>query len=282
MGVVKKFTLPQERVTIKYIKKRTGMAAHVEDNHVISGGMLEDSKKNYTVPMLRSGALANVLTDAEKEGLEGILTGVNLSIYSDFWKDYYVTLGKNDNYLDLSDPYEYISYKILLALKNHVAPNWASRKVKSTYEFVIVAEGAEFKENKKGLDAKKDAFKLYGKIEDDKDQLIGLLKLLTNKPISKGSKLEWIQGQVEEIIDKSPSKFVALVKDSSLGTKLLINEGVELGVINKESNKYITADGLPLGGIDEIPTFTNAVKYLDAPKNAEIRDLIEAKINNAR
>lgn len=282
MGVVKKFTLPNETVTIKYIKKKSGMAAHVDDNHVISGGMLEDSKRNYTVPMLRSGALANVLTNEEKEGLENILNGVNLSIYSDFWKDYYVSLGKNNNYLNLNDPYDYISYKILLSLKNSVAPNWASRKVKTSYEYVIVADGDEFKETKKKYDAKKTAFKLYGKIEDDKEMLIGLLKLLTNKPISRDSKLDWIQGQIEEIIDNSPSRFADLVKDSSLETKLLINTGVELGVINKESNKYITADGLPLGGVDEIPTFVNAVKYLDAPKNTEVRTLIEAKINNAK
>lgn len=287
MGVVKEtgFELPNKQVVVKYIKRRKGMAAgeHITNDHVISGGMLVNSTKRFTVPMQRNGGLANILTKEEKDYLEGsdALRGANLSIYSDFWRDFYVTLRKEDNQFDMSRPMEFIQVKLLQSLKDHVAPSWDKRNDKQSYQFVIVNEGEEFKETKRKYDSKKEAFKLYGKVEDDKDQLLGILKLITNKPISNGSKLDWIQGQVEEFIDNSPSKFVELMKDSSFTTKILINKGIEAGVIVKKSNKYSTVDGLSLCEADENPTFDNAVRYLDNNKNQEIRSLVEAKIKNA-
>lgn len=282
MGEIKtSFELPNKKVIVRYIKRKRGMASDVADDHVISGNMLKGSTRKYTAPMLKNGAIANVLTSEEKEYLEGVMGGIKLSVYGDYWLNRYVTLYKEDNILDLSHPSDYISYKILLHLPDLICPSWNRRHEKMSYDYVIIEEGAEIKEKKKGYDAKKEAFKLYGKIEEDKDLLIGILRLLTNKPVSRGSALEWLQAQVEERIDNSAESFVSLLKDGSFHTKLLINKGVELGVINKESNKYITADGLSLCNADEHPTFTNAVKYLDEPKNEEVRSLIEAKINNA-
>ncbi len=284
-GIKKSFKLPNKQVIVKYIKRRTGMAAgeHITSDHVIAGGMLINSTKRFTVPMHRNGGLVNVLTKEEKDYLEGddALRGVNLSVYSDYWRDFYVTLRKEDNTFDLNNPRDFIQYKILMALKDYIAPTWQQRNDKQSYQFVITEEGEEFRETKRKYDSKKEAFKLYGKVEDDKEQLIGILKLITNRPISNGSKLDWIQGQVEEFIDNSPSKFVELMKDSAFATKILINKGVELGVIERKSNKYSTVDGLSLCEADENPTFDNAVRYLDSPKNQEIRSLVEAKIKNA-
>jgi hypothetical protein len=132
------------------------------------------------------------------------------------------------------------------------------------------------------VDSKKEAFKLYGKIEDDKSKLLGVLKIILNKPVSENSSMDWLQEQVEKIIDESPSKFVKLVKDESFYTMLLLHKGIDTSVITRQSNKYSTVDGLPLAEADEIPTFDNAIRFLDNPKNQEIRSLIEAKINNAQ
>ena len=281
--VTPQFELPNKKVYVQYIKRRTGMASgdHITEDHVISGGMLLNSTRRYTLPLKRNGSLANILNKEQKAFLEK-KTGLNLSIYDSFWNDFVVTLRKTNNPLDLSDPMDYISYLILLSLTDKIAPTWAERGNKLSYEFVIVEEGAELKEVKRKYDSKKEAFKLYGKIEDDREKLLGVLKLLTNKPFSKGSKMDWIQTEVESYIDQSPSNFVAVMKDSALATKLLIHEAVDLGVVVKKSNEYITADGLELCDADETPTFSNAVRFLDNDKNQEIRSLVEAKMNNAK
>lgn len=279
---VKKFTLPKDIIVVKFIPRKKGMAANVAEGHIIAGGMMGQATRKYKAPLQRNGSIANVLLAEEKEFLEA-KTGLDLSVYGQFWIDYSVTLKKDDanNRLDLSNPMDYISYKLLLTLKNDIATSWDSRHDKLTFDFAITRVDEVDKEKRQQYDSKKEAFKQYGKIEDDRDILLGVLKLLTNKPISKQSSMDWIQGQIEEKIDTMPSAFLDIIQDSSFATKLLINKGIEYGVIIKSSNKYSTVDGLDLSEADEIPTLNNAVKYLDNPRNQEVRSLVEAKINNA-
>ena len=273
------FTLPNEIVIVKYIRRRRGMAANVEANHVIAGGMLDKAVRKFSAPLQRNGSIKNVLTVDEKEYLE-FITGLDLSVYGNFWINFKVSLHKDDanNRFDLSNPMDYISIKILESLsKEDIALTWVDRNKNQTYQFAITREHEEMLESKVKYDSKKEAFKMYGKIEDDKDKLLGVLKLLTNKPISKDSKLEWIQNKVEEFIDTMPSQFVNVINDKFFYTKLLINTAIDKGIIVKNNNKYSTIDGLELCNSGELPTFDNAVAYLDNPKNQEIRDLIEAK-----
>jgi len=273
------FTLPKEVITVKYIKRKKGMASNVNDEHIISGGMLSGSVKRFQAPLLRNGSIKNVLSNEEKECIEK-LTGLNLSIYGEFWTNHFVSLFKDDNRFDLENPMDYISYKILLNLKDDIAETWADRNKKQTYQFVITSGDEEFSEKKQGFDNKKEAFKLYGKIEDDKNKLIGILGLLANKPVSQDATLNWIQGQVEEFLDKKPEAFVTLLKDSKLETKLLIQQAENAGVVKTSGGKYSTIDGLKLCENGQIPTFENAIAYLDNPKHQEVRSLIEAKLSS--
>lgn len=274
------FTLPNEIVTLRYIHRNRGMAANVDKNHVISGGFMSKAVRKFCTPLMRNGSIANVLSADEKEYLESI-TGLNLSVYGDFWTNFKIALYKEDanNRLDLSNAMDFVSFKILEANKDQIAPNWTSRNIKQTYQFAICRENEEMLESKGKYDAKKEAFKMYGKIEDDKEKLLSVLKLLTNKPISPEVKLDWLQHKVEEFIDNEASKFVAVMNDKTLYTKMLINTGIDKGVILKKSNKYSTIDGLDLCNSGEIATFDNAIAYLDNVKNQDVRNLIEAKIN---
>lgn len=277
------FTLPNEVVIVKYIKRKKGMASgsHVTEDHVISGGMLEGSIRKFQAPLLKNGSIANVLTNEEKNYLEQV-TGLDLSVYKDFWYDHFVTLFKQDNRLDLSNPMDYISYKILLANKNEIASSWSDRNKKLTFDFVIVKDEEELIENKSSFDNKKEAFKLYGKIEDDKDKLIGVLSILSNKPISEDSGIKWLQLEVEKIIDKKPETFITAIKDSNLETRLLLNKAILKGYVKVNGNKYSTEDGLDLCENSQVPTLENAIKYLNNPKHQDVRDIIEAKITQKK
>jgi hypothetical protein len=281
--LVEEFTLPNEIVTVKFLPRKRGMAANVGDNHVISGGMLTNAVKGYVLPRKqRGGGLANVLTKAEKIALEEE-TGLDLSIYGKFWQTFKVKLRKDDasNVFDLSTPMGYMSVKVLEQYTDEIAHSWSERKNKPTFQFAITRPEEVTDERKAKLDVKKEAFKLYGKMEDDKDKLLSVFKLLSNKPISDNSTLKWIQGKVEEFVDNSPSKFLSVVQDVSFETKALINKGIAAGVIKRNGNKYSTVDGLELCENGSVATLPNAVKYLENPKHQDVRDLIEAKIDNA-
>lgn len=279
--VENRFELPQTEIVVKFIPRRKGMASSVNDDHVISGGMLQGAVNRFQAPLLRNGSIANILTKDEKEVLEE-LTGLDLSVYGDFWSEHFVSLYKDDNRFNLGNPLDYISYKILLYLKDDIAKSWSERNDKQTYKFVMTSSDEELTEKKVGFDNKKNAFKLYGKIEDDKEKLLGIIKLLTNKPISSSSSLKWLQTRVEEFIDNKPAAFIELLNDSRFETKLLIQTAEEKGVIIKHGNKYRTIDGLDLCENSQIATFENAINYLDNPKHQDVRNLIEAKILNSK
>ena len=115
--------LRNERVIVRYIPKEGGLVSNPK--HILYGGMAENAIKYFTIPQLESGRLVNVLTDDEKEFLEYVM-GLEynaLSIYkkeNNYWSNRQVRLLKQDNILDLSDPEQYIKYKILLANKEDI------------------------------------------------------------------------------------------------------------------------------------------------------------------
>ena len=114
--------LRNERVIVRHVPKLTGMWGN-NPKHILAGGMAEGASRTFVVPRLSSGMFVNILTDKEKAYLEDIM-GLEynaLSIYKkvdNFWDDSNenginkVRLTKQDNYFNLSDPEDYIRYKI--------------------------------------------------------------------------------------------------------------------------------------------------------------------------
>ena len=121
--------LRKEKVCVRYVPRQSHMVT--DPKHILYGGMAEDAVKTFVVPKLTTGTYVNVLTNKEMAFLENIL-GMDkgaLSVYKkqdNFWSDANpqginkVRLRKQDNYLDLSIPEDYIRYKILLANKDFV------------------------------------------------------------------------------------------------------------------------------------------------------------------
>jgi len=282
----KEFTLPSKTVKVKFISRKRGMAngSWVTEDHAISGGMLPKSTKKLCAPIMKNGMIANVLTKEEKDFLEGP-NGVNhdLSVYTNrnFWNERFVRLEKGITLLDLSNPIDYIDYKILLSNKDYVAPSWSDRNNKLTYWFAIVEDGEEQKINKKTFNYKKKAFRMYSELEDNGTILRGIIKTILKKPLAKNTDIEFLQSQVEKIVDETPEKFVSLLEDSNYETKLLISSAEDAGIIIVQNKRYMTADGIELAQEGEIASYTNAVKYLANPLNQELVDILKVKIDKA-
>lgn len=148
--------LRNERIIVRHINKPSNLVSNPK--HVLYGGMAENASRTYTVPRLSSGGFVNVLTNDEKAFLEAELQlEFNaLSVHrktDNFWDDSNdkgisrVRLLKQDTILDLSNPEDYIRYKILLANKDFIAPSLQvlSDAPKASYEYVIISEGEETK-----------------------------------------------------------------------------------------------------------------------------------------
>ena len=247
------------------------------------------------VPKLNTGTFVNVLTDAEKSFLEEYM-GLEynaLSIYKkpdeeNFWNDANanginkVVLIKGDNYFDLSNPQDYIKYKILLANKNIICPSLTSLKEtpKATYRFVIIAEGEESKQAKTNMNNTMLCYKEYGKIEENIDLLRMIVETIDGRPTAPSVKLEFLQNKCNTLIQNDPKKFLSVITDPLLSTKALIKLSIENGSIaNRGNYMYLRSDNNPLCEQNEEPTLNFAAKYLNAPKHQDILFALQAKLN---
>jgi hypothetical protein len=264
-----------------------------DPKHVLYGGLSERSFIHITVPKLRSGVFVNVLTDSEKEYLEaalGLEVGA-MNVYNkvdNFWSSATeggisgVRLGKVDTRLDLSDPMDYIRYKILLANKDLVAPDLQTLqdKPKATYKFVLVSDTSVNSVAKSKMTIKMQCYVEYGKIETNPKALRAVIEILTSKPVAKTTKLDFLQTQAGELIEADPKMFLAVVRDPLLATKILIKDCIEQGFISQRGNYlYLRSDNSPLCESGEEPVLTVAAKFLNNPKRQEMKLSLEAKLN---
>lgn len=282
--------LRNERVIVRHIPKERGMVTNPK--HILFGGMAENATRTFVVPRLSSGMFVNVLTDSEKAFLEEIM-GLEynaLSIYKkvdNFWDDSNengisrVRLTKQDNYLNLADPEDYIRYKILLANKDYIAPSLQALEdtPKVSYQFVIISEGAETQSAKDNMSATMKCYKEFGKIENDVDVLRTIIETIDGRPTAPTVKLEFLQTKANQLIQADSKIFLRVITDPMLSTKVLIKKSIEAGLIaNRGNYLYLRSDNTPLCENNEEPTLNIAAKYLNSPKHQDIKFALEAKL----
>lgn len=282
--------LRAEKVCVRFVPKINHM--NLDSKHVLYGGMAEDAVKVYVVPKLSTGTYVNVLTNAEMTFLEnymGLEKGA-LSVYKkidNFWSDANdqgintVRLRKQDNYLDLSTPEDYIRYKILLANKDYIAPSpqVLEDRPKATYQFVIIEEGANVNTAKKNMNINKECYKEFGKIEDDIETMSTIIELLDSRRLSDNTSKDFLQTKIDEYIQSRPKDFLRIATDATLPTKVLIRRSINKGLITKRGDYlYLKSDGRPLCGDNMEPTLNVAVAYINNPKNQDIKLGLEAQL----
>lgn len=275
--------LRNQRVEVRFLAKPGRIT---DPRHVLYGGMAEDATRTFTVPMLRSGAYVNVLTDSEKEFLEDYM-GLEknaLSVHrknDNYWDNFFVPLRKQPNYLDLSDPNDYIKYKVLLANKDYIADSLQTLedRRKATYQYVMVEEGEETSKANRNMSFTMQAYMEFGKIQDDYDTIRVIVEILDGKPVSNKTKIEYLKERINNLIQKDAKIFVRTAQDVLLPTKVIIKKAIEAGIIsNRAGFLYLKSDGSPLCGDNEEPTMNVAAKFLNQPKNQTLKFSIESKI----
>lgn len=284
--------LRNERVCVRYVPRQSHMVT--DPRHILYGGMADDAVKTFVVPKLTTGTYVNVLTNSEMAFLENYL-GMDkgsLSVYKkqdNFWSDANpqginkVKLRKQDNYLDLSVPEDYIRYKILLANKDYIAPSVQALedRPKATYQYVIVEGNAQVSSAKKNMDITRECYMEFGKIENDIETLMTIVELLDGRSVAANTSKDFLHTKIDTFIQSSPKMFLKTVKDKTLPTKVLIRRSINAGnIIKRGDYLYLKKDGKPMCGDNEEPILSVAVKYLNNPKNQAIKLGLEGLLNN--
>jgi hypothetical protein len=275
--------LKDEKIIVKFIPREGGLIS--DPRHVLFGGLGPKSKIKYTVPQAPSKSYVQVLTPSEQSYLEYImfLPKGSMSVHNkqnNYWANKTVVLTKEDKVLDLNDPEDYISYKILLANKDFIAPSEEALKKyrKGTYRFKLVRDSEDQDVAIQSLNVTSKAYRLFSEVNSDPEKLSLIIELCTGRSI-KASDVKTMYAQVDKIIRDIPKKFIETIEDEYLDTKLLINKGIESGHIRKRGKFYYLTEGnKPLCTGSQEPTLKSACEYLNMPKYQEVKLLLEAKI----
>lgn len=283
--------LRNERIIVRFIPNlQNGVT---DKHHLVYGGMMEGAKRTFVVPKRTDGLYVNVLTNSEKEYLENAmcLEPNAMSIYKkddNFWDDSNpngintVTLIKGDNYLNLANPEDYIKYKILLANNQFICKSQQDLqdRPKASYQFVVISEQSSLNFAEIKMTTTMQCYKEFGKIEQDKDKLALIIEQMSGRPYSSQNvNIVELQTKVNDYLQGNPKLFLSIVTNSHLQAQVVIKKGLESGVLVMRNDLlFHKATDTPLCGNGERATKQVAAKFLDDPKNQELRLTIEAEI----
>lgn len=276
--------LEDKTVSVKYIPNEANGIKDVK--HVAYGGLLNGAENAIPAPTMDNGKMKNLLTKIEKEGLEHILNGVDLSIYGGFWKEgggaydmgiLPIYLGKDELRLDKSDPYDYIKLKVLIACPI-VANSLDEIKHRATNKWVLTSDSEAMAKEIDKVGNKVQAYKLYVKYEDEKEILRYALRNL-GRNTNRSHKIDFLQSELHKELEKNPSLLVSIMGDEYLKTKVLLETCYEFGAINKVEKKFYTLDDEPISDGDA-PFLQVAAEFLASNLGQEMRLALEAKLKN--
>ena len=288
MEAVKVNPLRKERIYVRFVPTKF---LDLPKNHPAWGGMMDGATDKICVPVLRStGKYKNVLTNEEKDYLEEIL-GLDynaLSVYKtdhNYWDNYSVILSKEGIHLDLSNPEDYIKYKVLLANSDIIAPSVQERveRPKQTYRYELVREDEESNMESMKMDNMMKCYREFGKIESDFDTMRVLVELMDGRPYDIHTKTEFFKSRINALIQQNPREALRQMTDPLLHAKVLIRRGVELGKVSTRGDYYyLKSDSSPLCDQGEDPTLSIAARYISQPSHQDIKFILESELDNNR
>lgn len=297
-----KFMLQQRKVLVKPIIRD---GKWLQKGH--SGNFMYDyTKLSICVPLDReTGTLKDPLTKEERMFFENKeLSGMSfepgdLGIYKkdnkltgqfNYWHTFEYTLIKDQGVvtedtvldtLDLSDPVDYLKYKVLLTNAGPggvVSPSWEARFNQASYKIALVDAGYNEMEKANKADIYMKAYKHFGEISKSHEKMYDFLNIwwLENKKAIKPTKdatTDWMKAQIQGIIDDNSKRFVEIVNDD-YEEKLLIHRAIMVNAIIREGDLFLTADGKPMGR-----NIRETILYLRDERNQEDKFKIIALIN---
>lgn len=272
------FALPSERIFIRYVKRQSGFVT--SKSHIAYGGKLEGASDELPAKQDRAGKYIDPLTREEHEGLEALM-GVDpnyLSVHkplNNFWDSMKVRLTKEGVFLDLSNAYDFIKYKVLLTYDDYVSPSILNTNLKKSYRYEIVRGADENIKDKEEVDYNIQAYRWFGKIEDSREQLAGIIQVMTGRSVATTDH-DWLIKEVGKIVKDKPRRFVEILSDTNYKDKLFIEKALSRKKVVKRKNLYYTEDGIDICEEGEQPTLMNAIKFLKNIKNQDVKLAIEA------
>jgi len=268
-------------VRYAYIPKR--IPGVTNKNHVLYDGKLPDSIDTFTVLRNDTGRYSLDLNEAEKNFLieELQLEPNDLNVNdrnNEYLKNIKIDMPKAGLSLDLSDPYDFLRDKVLTSYNNIIAPNSKSIKNKKSYRYVRLHEEEETVEYLEAEDTLKEAYKMLGILETNRDRMIMtvLMDKVRISPIVSDADL---RKMVNIKAKDNPAAFVKMLNDPLFTEKGMIKMGLFTKTIERRSG-LLYYQGEPLSDEGTPATEDNAAIYLADARNSEVKVALGKDIKN--
>lgn len=274
-----KFKLPNKKILVKPIIKATPFIS--DTNHVASF-LAPNAHNRYCVPVARNGNYVNILTNEEKEYFESPESGTSfksndLSVYKkedNFWESFEIRLGKETKELNLSDPIDYITYKVLLANKDIICDNVDKQFLKVSYKYVLVDAEEELVKKSSESETKMDAYIKFNEIKNSRVKMINFIKVM-GKAVAPNSSDDFLKTEIMNLIESKggSAKFLEIMNDPFFEVKVTFRDSVRQGLIIKRDGAFFTKDLKELGRSE-----SQVIEHLADPLNQDTLILLESKL----
>jgi len=266
----------------------------VSENHAMhipegkSGYLKHDGTyTTYDTPLTSSNTLANVLNDDEREFLESKLDSSrpkgwmspyiqsNLNVWKGKHK-HKVELSNEPLELHLSNPIDFIKYKILLTNKNDIASSFETRLDKKYLYYLEDKEDAD-KNKVEFISIKIKAHEVFSELSKSHDKIINALMV-----IYRGSESNVPNDMTENTakttlfnyVEGNPKQFIATLEDEEFKLKYILYRAIRRGVIYRNKHEYNLGmgDGRLVGkGISEVLAYIKSLSTDDRKQEEYIK-----------
>jgi len=280
------FQLPDRQVMVVPVRRKGGW---LPDGHAASF-LHNQAYWGFGVKVSpTTGSFTDPLTKEEREFFESDASGLalkkgDLNVYkkeNNYWDDVSIKLRDEVKALDLSNPKDYITYKVLLTNSEVIAPSAADKFKKGTYKFAIVEEGHKNEERVAAASNKKEAYRFLGKIDNSPEKMKDFLSVYyTMKPggkqVAPNAKQDFLIAEIDKIMESDLSTFLKLAKDPSYDKKVLVHKALQARAIKRVGMAFTTPEDVEIGNNLEA-----VIAFMDNPANSDEVIKIKARIDNA-
>lgn len=219
-----------------------------------------------------SGYPITGLTSEEESWFEETLrlSSGTLSRYNkDYWGSFRVNIPKEGLTLNLKNPKDYLTYKVLLAHKE-VANSEAEKHDSPFANFVITSDVQEAKSKAAEVGVKRKAWAAFSKMTNE--DMANFLKVYGKRPAPNAS-TEWLEAEIGKLIETTPTTFLSTLDDKDFKMKAFIDDCVIKKALTKSGSKYMLMGGDIIGY-----SLQETIDYLSKAENQEVYISLKSKL----
>jgi hypothetical protein len=289
--------LTDEQVTVRPIRRLSDWLPENHDSAFMNDGASWSlcvptySDKRALVDPLKG------LTIAQKEDLAnqmGLENPAQFNVYrsENYWRTFEVKIDRNGRQLDLSDPYDYITYRVLLCNTTWIAPTYEMRNMKQTYKFALQHETDKLNTEVTQVNKKEKSYLALSKMSGSREMMSNFMwahylqvKTAQRPPIDAPA--DWLKTEIGKIIEHDADMFLKIAEDEGYPYKVLVMKALNVGALARVGDQYMFPGAeRPVGSLDQMVNHLmdqrNQGDLLKLKTQVEIaqKETLEAKVSD--